>query len=92
MRKMLWVFAVCGLLLAACAKPAEEGAAKQAQADVEAEPADKAAPAVESRPAVPTLKLAGGAGPTRSKPVPCAPPVHVVRVPSTALPPSCRKK
>lgn len=45
------------VLLAACAKPAEEGAAKQAQAKVEAEPADKAAPAVEPKPAVPTLKL-----------------------------------
>ncbi len=45
------------MLLAACARPAEEDAAKQAQADVEAEPADKAAPAAESKPAVPTLKL-----------------------------------
>lgn len=47
------------MLLAACAKPAEEDVAKkQAQANATAEPADKVVPAVEPKPAVPTLKLA----------------------------------
>jgi len=46
------------VLLAACAKPAEEGAAKQAEADAKTEPADKAAPAVAPKPALPTLQLA----------------------------------
>lgn len=45
------------VLLAACAKPAEEGAAEQTQANAKTGPADKAAATVEAKPALPSLQL-----------------------------------
>lgn len=52
-RKLSILFAAA--LLAACAKPADESATAKVAA---AKPVDKAASAIESKPAVPALKLA----------------------------------